>query len=98
MEIVEKDFKLKPVNESSSLFDIELLYKIKPRGGEARYEFKNVGYGCRLISAIEKIVNYRINNKHQDEAITLKEYFQEFIENITKIKNSINPSEIIKNI
>lgn len=98
MEIVEKDFKLKPVNESSSLFDLELLYKVKPRGGEVRYEFKNAGYGCRLVSAIEKIVNYRINNKHQNDAISLKEYFKEFIENIKDIKKSIDTTEIVNNI
>lgn len=38
MEIVEKDFKLKPISEDSPMFDLELLYVVKPRGGEARLE------------------------------------------------------------
>ena len=66
MEIVEKDFKLKPINECSTLFDLELLYSVKPRGGEERFEFKNAGYGMTLERAIKKIalVSRKFNVRH----------------------------------
>ena len=48
MEIVESDFKLKPISDDYPLFDLELLYTIKPRGGKSRLEFKNAGYGLSI--------------------------------------------------
>ena len=44
MIIEEKDFRLTPVSESSPMFDLELLYTVRPKGKEARQEFKNVAY------------------------------------------------------
>lgn len=88
MIIEEKIFKLKSIDECTPLFDLELLYKIKPRGGESRMEFKNVGYGLTLNTAIRKIAHYCVEQKHPDTAIKLKEYFSEFkiaIDDITKI-------------
>lgn len=97
MEIAEKDFKLKPVSEDAFIFDIELLYTVKPRGGEPRLEFKNVAYGCSLESAIKKIAHYRVCCKHKDAAIRLTTYFKDFITEINKLKTllekSINLSE-----
>lgn len=86
MEIVEKDFKLIPCDDSSPLFDLELLYVIKPRGGESRLEFKNAGYGLSLKTAIKKIIQYRINCKHKEEAIKLKTYFDEFKKELDSFK------------
>ena len=87
MEIIENDFKLKPVSADSIMFDLELLYTIKPRKGEARNEFKNAGYGLTLASALQKVINYRINNNHKEEAITLKTYLKEYKQEVQKIKN-----------
>lgn len=78
MEIIEKDFKLTPIDDSSPFFDLELLYTVKPRGGEARTEFRNAGYGLTLKTAIKKIVHYKVCNNHRDEAIELKTYFNEY--------------------
>lgn len=89
MEIVEKDFKLKPINECSTLFDLELLYSVKPRGGEERFEFKNAGYGMTLERAIKKIVQYRIDRNHKDEAISLKEYFKEVTKELDNFKKCV---------
>lgn len=88
MIIEEKDFRLESIDDNSPFFDLEVLKTVKPRGGEVRQEFKNVGYGLTIDSAIKRIAQYRINNKHKDEAITLKTYFKEFkeeIENLVKI-------------
>lgn len=86
MEIVEKDFKLVPCDDNSPLFDLELLYVIKPRGGESRLEFKNAGYGLSLKTAVKKIIQYRINCKHKEEAIKLKTYFDEFKKELDSFK------------
>lgn len=86
MEIAEKDFKLKTIDESSPFFDLELLYVIKPRGGESRLEFKNAGYGLTLETAIKKIIHYRINCNHKEEALKLEEYFKEYKKELDKLK------------
>lgn len=86
MEIVEKDFRLTPIDECSPRFDLELLYVIKPRGGERRLEFKNAGYGMSLSSAIRKIAQYRVNCNHREEAISLKTYFKEYSKEVNELK------------
>ena len=67
MTIEEKDFQLIPIDESSGSFDLKLLHKIQPRGKEARLEFKNVAYGISLARAVNRIANFRVNQKHKDE-------------------------------
>lgn len=86
MTIEEKDFKLTPVSEDSLLFDLELLYKVKPRGKEARLEFKPVAYGITMDKAIRKIVAFRINCKHQEEALKLKEWYSEYKKELDSFK------------
>lgn len=87
MEIVEKDFKLKPINDNSPMFDVELLYQIKPRGGEPRLEFKNIAYGCSLESAIRKIAHYRVCCNHREEAIRITTYFKELKAELDSLKS-----------
>ena len=86
MEIVEKDFKLKPISDDIPRFDLELLYIVKPRGGEPRMEFKNAGYGLTLSYAIQKIVQYRVSCNHKEEAITIKKYFEEYKRELDNLK------------
>lgn len=86
MTIEEQDFRLTPVNDSSLRFDLELLYKVQPKGKEARFEFKNDAYGISLDYAMKKIAQYRINNRHKDETIKLLTYFKEFKEELDSLK------------
>ena len=86
MTIEEKDFRLIPIGEGSSMFDVELLHTVKPRGGEPREEFQNVAYGLPIDSAIQRIANYRIQKRHENEAITLQQYLTEYREIISEIK------------
>lgn len=86
MEIVEKDFKLKPISEDCPMFDLELLYVVEPRGGEARLEFKNAGYGMSLESAIKRIAHYRVSRNHKDEAIRSSTYSQEYNKELDNLK------------
>ena len=86
MTIEEHDFKLTPISNSDIKFDLELLYEIQPKGKEARMEFKNVAYGINLDHAIHRIAQYRVSQKHKDEAITLLTYFKEFKEELDSLK------------
>lgn len=78
MIIEEKDFRLTPVNDSSPLFDLELLHTVKPKGGEPREEFKVAGYGLPLDAAMNRIISYRIQSKHGDGTIALKKYLEDY--------------------
>lgn len=86
MVIEEKDFKLTTTNEFTPRFDLELLYKVSPKGKESRYEFKNVAYGITLEHAIKLISQYHISNNHKEESIFLLDYYKEFKEELNKLK------------
>ena len=84
MIIEEKDFRLTPVSESSPMFDLELLYTVRPKGKEARQEFKNVAYGISLESALKKIIQYRVSCKH--DTTDLATYLKDFREELDSLK------------
>ena len=86
MTIEEEDVKLIPIDEKSPRFDLELLYMVKPRGGEPRQEFKPCCYGISLDWAIKKIAHYRVYNKHRDEAIKLLIYFKVYKQELDNLK------------
>ena len=86
MVIEEHDFKLIPCNESSSLFDLELLYIVNKGKSNERTEFRNSGYGLTLDSAIRKVIMSRIENKYNEGAISLKVFLKDFKDELEKIK------------
>jgi hypothetical protein len=86
MVIEESDFRLTSVNEFSTKWDLELLYTIRPKGKEARTEFKAVAYGLPLESALKRVINFRINNKHQD-VISLKDYLKEYKDQLNQLNH-----------
>ena len=90
MTIEEKDFRMTQISQSSSFWDLELLKTIKPKGGVARQEFVNAGYGMTLGHCLKSIVNFRIASRHIDEALSLKEYLKEFLAELKEIKNYID--------
>lgn len=83
MIIEEEDFRLIPSGDS---YDLELLYKVQPKGKESRMEFKNVAYGISLPYALKKIARYRIAQKHSDESIQLHTYIKELKDELNAIK------------
>lgn len=87
MTIQEKDFILTPINDSTPKFDLELLYKVQAKGKDPRMEFKTVAFGISLEYAIRKIAQYRVTIKHEDEAISIQTYFNEFKDELDSIKN-----------
>lgn len=90
MTIEEKDFRMTQISQSSSFWDLELLKTIKPKGGVARQEFVNAGYGMTLGHCLKSIVNFRIASRHIDEALSMKEYLKEFLAELKVIKNYID--------
>ena len=73
--VIQGDFyQIIPSGESSMFFDLKLLHKVK--GKNPREEFKDAGYGLTLKSAINKCIQYALQNKF--ETLTLKEYLDEF--------------------
>ena len=86
MEIIEDDFKLIPISENDPSFDLELLYVVNKGKSNERTEFKNVAYGISLETAIKKIVHYKVNCKHKEEAIKLKVYFDEYKKELDDLK------------
>lgn len=86
MTIEEKDFKLIPVSTSGNKFDLEVLYTVNKGKSNERQEFKNIAYGISIDTAIHYIINYRIGEKHPENALTLKQYLQEYKDNLTEIK------------
>lgn len=86
MVIEEHDFRLTPCNESSSVFDLELLYTVNKGKDNERTEFRISGYGLSLDSAIRKIVMSRMNQKYGEGTISLAEFLKGFKEEIAKVK------------
>jgi len=90
MVIEEKDFRMTQISQSSPFWDLELLKTIKPKGGEARQEFANAGYGLTLGRCLKSIVNFRIACRHTEDVLSMKEYLKEYIGEIKVIKSYID--------
>lgn len=86
MTIEEQDFRLIPCGGVSPNFDLEILYVVNKGKENERKEFKNVGYGLPLEAAIRRIISNRIENKHKEEAISLKIFLEEYKTEVNKIK------------
>lgn len=83
--IIEGDFyRLTPISEHSSKYDLELLYDIK--GKNPRKEYKIASYGISIETAIKRIITYSINKKFDNETITLRQFLSEFREEADKIR------------
>ena len=63
MVIEEKDFRMTQISQSSPFWDLELLKTIKPKGGEPRQEFTNVGYGMTLGHCLKSIMSFETVSK-----------------------------------
>lgn len=87
MTIEGSFYRMTPINESSTLFDLELLHSIG--GKNPRQEFKNAGYGMPLMTCLRKIVGYSINKKYESEIISLKQYIDEVTKAYEKLRSDI---------
>ena len=89
MEIKEEDFILTPsLNNAHSIWDLQLLVSVKPKGGGIeRQEFRNVGYGLPIELAIKTIANYRVLHRNGKNALIMKEYLKQYIDELNKLDN-----------
>lgn len=85
MVIEEKDFRLTPIKDSGSIFDLELLKTVNKGKDNERQEFKVIAYGVSFEGAMKFIANHRIAEKYP-ETIDLKTYLQEYRSIIDEIK------------
>lgn len=90
MTIEEKDFRMTQISQSSPFWDLEVLKTIKPKGGVARQEFVNVGYGMTLAHCLRTIVSYRIAVKHSEDVVSMKQYLKEYIAELKQIRKYID--------
>ena len=79
MEIVEKDFIMKPSNDDSDFFDLTFMKRVKKRDtGNYEIEPGDTLYGLKLSHCLRKIAKKRTAKKYAEDRITLFEYLKEF--------------------
>lgn len=86
MIIEEHDFRLTPCSESSSMFDLDLLYVVNKGKDNERTEFRNAGYGLSIEHALRKVAMSRLEKKYGEGTMSLAEFLKEFKEEVAKIK------------
>lgn len=86
MIIQENDFRLTPVSDNSTLFDLELLYTINSRD-KKREEFKVVAYGISLEYALKQVIQYRLSKKYA--VLDLRKYLEEYKNELSKLKTYV---------
>lgn len=89
MKIEEQDFILESSNETSILFDLQLLKTIRPKSGPVREEFQIIGYGVPLERCLKHIIKHRIDQKYPD-TMTLKQYLNEYKIILKELKELIS--------
>ena len=78
MVIEGEDYKIE-FDEEHSLFDLYLVKVINAKDAEKRREeLVSYGYGMPFDHVLRKIINYRLNKKH--DVLDLKLYLSEFKE------------------
>lgn len=86
MEIVEKDFTMKPSGEDSGLYDLTFNKRVKKRDtGKFEIEPGNTLYGLTLSHCLERIAKKRTAKKYEEDRITLKEFLIEYQKNHREI-------------
>ena len=86
MIIEESDFRAEQIEDGSTFWDLNLIKTKKKRDGTVVQELGNTIYGIPLDSVIKRIVANRIARKHE-EAITMKQYLDEWKIEMDKLAN-----------
>lgn len=87
MIIQEDDFRAEQINDSSIFWDLNLLKTKKKRDGTIVEELGDTIYGLPLDSVMKRIVANRIARKNKDGAITMKQYLDEWKQEMIKLSN-----------
>ena len=87
MEIVEKDFTMRPSSVGSDRFDLTFMKRVKKRdSGQYAIEPGDTLYGLTLEGAFKRIILHRTAKKYEEENISLKEFIAEYKRNFKEIK------------
>lgn len=89
MTIEEYDFKAEQISEGSLFWDLNLIKTKRKRDGTITQEFGDTIYGMPLDSVIKRIIANRVSMKHKDEALTMKQYLDEWKKEMEKL-DSLN--------
>lgn len=87
MIIEEDDFRAEQIADDSIFWDLNLIKTKKKRDGTIVEEFGNTIYGMPLDSVMKRIVANRIARKYKDEAITMKQYLEDWKKEMEKLSN-----------
>ena len=87
MIIEEDDFRAEQISDDSIFWDLNLIKTKKKRDGTIVEEFGNTIYGMPLDSVMKRIVANRIARKYKDEAITMKQYLEDWKKEMEKLSN-----------
>jgi hypothetical protein len=93
MIIEEADFRLESVDDSTPLFDLELLHIVNKGKSNERSEFKVEKYGLPLESALKCIAIYRLNNKNKDGAVKAAKFLKDYMDEIKSLKQLFDGRE-----
>ena len=92
MIIAESDFRAEQSSEGSIFWDLNLIRTKKKRDGSIVEELGDTIYGIPLDSVMKRVCINRIARKHKDECMTMKQFLDEWKEEIRKLSD-LNLSE-----
>lgn len=87
MIIEEPDFRAEQIEDGSIFWNLNLIRTKKKRDGTIVEELGDTIYGMPLDSVLKRVVANRIARKHKEEAITMKQYLDEWKEQMKLISN-----------
>ena len=87
MIIQEPDFRAEQIEEGSLFWNLNLIKTKKKRDGTIVEELGDTIYGMPLDSVLKRVVANRIARNHKDEAITMKQFLDEWKVEMRKISN-----------
>jgi len=77
MEIIEKDFIIKPSGSCSDFYDLTFMKRVKKRDtGNYEIEPGDTLYGLTLSHCLTKIAKKRVAKKYEEENISLMTYLK----------------------
>lgn len=92
MIIEEPDFRAEQIEDGSIFWDLNLIRTKKKRDGTIVQELGDTKYGLPLDGVMKRIIANRIARKHPDEALTMKQYLDEWKAEMIKL-SSLSLSE-----
>ncbi len=94
MIIREEDFEATQISEGSTFWDLKIIKTKKKRDGTITEEFGDTIYGIPLDSVMKRVAISRIGRKHKEQAITMKQFLDEWKVEMNKLQNlSLNEYE-----